>query len=137
MIPVDEFRQENLAISQLCAVLNPLLSKDELLTNPIVCELLERFSKKVEAHLDHEARSLYGDLLRKKGGTGGQVAAEFIENTHELKRILNKHNKHWCKGLTADSDFGAFRKQTSEIFHLVGQRIDMEEKKLFPVLSRP
>lgn len=136
MIPVEEFRQENQSISELCAVLSPLLEKDDLLTNPIVCELLERFHSKVKAHLEHEARSLYGELLRGHKVDGQSLASEFMGNTHELKRILSKYSKHWCKGTPVKpEDFDDFRQQTSDIFQLVDRRLNLEEKKLFPMLT--
>ena len=135
MIPVNEFRTENQEISNLCAVLHTLLGNDKVITNPIVCELFERFHKQVGEHLEHEDRSAYGELLRHHGDTATRLAAEFMENTHELKKILHKHNKKWCNGAN-EKDISHFKQETMDLFKLVDQRLSIEEHKLFPILQQ-
>jgi len=135
MVPVNEFREENQEISNLCDVLCTLLGNEKVVTNPIVCELFERFHKQLSAHLEHEDRSAYGDLLRHHGDAATKLASEFLENTHELKKIVKRHNKKWCNG-SEEKDIPAFIKETNELFKLVDQRLGLEENKLFPILEK-
>ena len=137
MAPVNEFREENVEIVQLCQVLAILLAEEKLVTNPIVCELFDRFRDKVAAHLLHEDRTAYGKLLRDRGKEAGALASAFLENTHELKKLISKYNKKWCRGLRPTEETAkVFQQQTTDIFQLVNQRLEMEENKLFPMLEK-
>ena len=136
MIPVNEFREENTAITELCQVLGVLLTDEKLVTNPIVCELFDRFRDKVAAHLLHQDREAYGKLLRDSGKEAGALASAFIANTHELKKLIAAYNKKWCRNRPSADTAGKFQQQTTEIFSLVNQRLEMEEEKLFPFLEQ-
>lgn len=134
MVPVNEFREENQEIADLSAVLSTLLTNEAIIANPVVCELFDRFHGKLGAHLNHEDRAAYGDLLRHNGKDASKLASEFLENTHELRKIVTRYNRKWCKGKNED-DMAAFRQETSDLFGLVEQRLQLEETKLFPILQ--
>ena len=134
MVPVNEFREENQEISDLSAVLITLLSNESVVTNPVVCELFDRFHDKLGAHLSHEDRSAYGDLLRHRGKDAAKMASEFLENTHELRKIVSRYNRKWCNGKN-ETDLAAFKQETTDLFGLVSQRLHLEETKLFPILE--
>ena len=134
MVPVNEFREENREISDLSAVLGTLLSNESVITNPVVCELFDRFHGKLGAHLNHEDRCAYGDLLRHHGTEATKLASEFLENTHELRKIVSRYNRKWCKGKNK-SDLSTFMQETTDLFRLVDQRLKLEETKLFPILD--
>lgn len=136
MPPVEEFREENTEITELCQVLAVLLADEKLVTNPIVCELFDRFRDKVAAHLLHEDRDAYGKLLRDRGKEANTLAGDFLENTHELKKLIAKYDKRWCRDRPNEATAGVFQQQTTEIFSLVSQRLVMEEEKLFPILEK-
>ena len=133
MIPVSELRDENRQINDLRQVLAALVEDKTMHENGIFCELLERFQAKLNLHLKHEARSLYPELLANKDNQVNQVARHFLDNTHELERLMNKYVKHWCHKLQ-DKELQQFINETEEVFHLVEERIKLEERHLFPVL---
>ena len=133
MTAVEELRQENNAIKDLSDVLSVLISSHTLRTNAIFCELLDRFRNKLDEHLKHEARSIYPELLNHDDANIKQVAKDFVSNTHELERILSKYVKKWCQNINSENH-EEFENETQEIFHLINDRIQMEEKHLFPVL---
>ena len=134
MVPVNEFREENQEISDLSAVLSTLLTNEKIVANPIVCELFDRFHGKLSAHLNHEDRCAYGDLLRHRGKDASKLASEFLENTHELRKIVSRYNRKWCNG-KGETDPSAFKQETTDLFGLVSQRLHLEETKLFPILE--
>lgn len=136
MIPVDEFQLENQQILDLCAALSALLDHPELHQNPITCELLDRFTDRVDAHLTHEDRSLYRELTGHADRHLNQVASQFMSNTHELKRLLAKFKKNWCRKPAANRSAEGFLAEAKEMFRLVDQRIDMESSKLLPLLAK-
>ena len=133
MIPVDELKKENKEIDDLRKVLIELVEIPDMHGNSIFCELLERFQAKLNNHLKHEARSLYPELLKSKDNDINNLAKRFLDNTHELERLLGKYVKHWCHKLH-DAELEKFIKETEEVFHLVEVRIKLEEKHLFPAM---
>ena len=133
MIPIEELRRENNEISDLSKVLSCLVSDSSLHENDVFCELLERFQNKLDQHLKHEARSLYPELLNHNDKNTKQTAHDFVSNTHELERILSKHARRWCHQIK-ENGHEDFKNETKEVFRLVNERIQMEEKYLFPVL---
>ncbi|MDH5764805.1 MAG: hemerythrin domain-containing protein [Gammaproteobacteria bacterium] len=133
MIPVEELRNENDAIKDLSNVLSNLVTDQSLRTNTIFCELLHRFQEKLDAHLKHEARSIYPQLLNHDDNHIKKVANDFLSNTHELERILSKYVKRWCHQINTENH-EEFERETLEIFRLVNERIQLEESHLFPVL---
>ena len=133
MIPVDELRSENDGIKDLSDVLVNLISDQKLRNNTVFCELMQRFRSKLENHLKHEARSIYPELLHNDDKNIKLVAKDFLSNTHELERIMNKYVKRWCDNITTENH-EEFENETGEIFRLVDERIKLEEKHLFSVL---
>lgn len=102
-------------------------------SNSIFCELLERFQARLNHYLKHEARSLYPEPLSSEDKHVNQVARHFLDNTHELERLMNQYVKHWYHKLNA-SELSQFSRETEVVFHLVKVCIKLEEKHLFPVL---
>ena len=133
MIPVEELRSENDGIKDLSDVLINLVKDQKLRTNPIFCELMQRFRSKLESHLKHEARAIYPKLLNHDDKKIKIVATDFLSNTHELERILNKYVKHWCDNINTDNH-EEFEDETMGLFRLVRERIEMEETHLFAVI---
>lgn len=134
MLPVTELENENREIDDLRVVLSVLIANSDLRNNAVFCELLDRFRGKLESHLNHEARALYPEMLSHRDQSLNQVAVMFVNNTHELERILNGYTKRWCKKYNS-GDRDLFINETEEIFRLVDERLHMETTQLFPALA--
>ena len=133
MVNVEELRKENQEIINLTNILHHLVADENLRSNPIFCELMERFNKSVEAHLTHEDRSVYSDLLNNDDRQIHNLADQFITNTHELRRLMKDYTKRYCN--SESSNHTDFVNMTKEIFSMVDRRIDLENSKLFPVIA--
>ncbi len=132
MIPIEEFRAENREIKDLCTLLTASIEDYSLRQNSVVCELLDRFVARVKAHLIHEDRSIYGDLLKMHTPKARNVANHFLGNTQELKRIFNAFSRDWCRKPHPEKEHAKYIKETKEIFRLICDRIEFEENKIFP-----
>jgi hemerythrin-like domain-containing protein len=135
MIAIDDLRKENQNILDLKSVLSELIGKEELLNNPVFCELLERFRSSVQSHLDHEDRTIYSELLNHDDKQINEVATHFLSNTHELKKLFSGFVKKWC-GHSQNADHASFVKETSEIFNMIDKRIKTENDELFPIVMK-
>ena len=136
MIPIQEFRAENAEIKDLCTILNLTIVEYGLTKNMIVCELIDRFVDSVNSHLIHEDRSIYRDLLSQHTTEASHIAELFLGNTQELKRIFKSYTKGWCKKAHAEDRHQKFVQESREMFRLVCERIDFEEKKIFPYFEK-
>lgn len=132
---VTELKNENKKISDTIEVLAHLINHNELRSNPIFCGLLKDFSDSVNNHLKHEGRSVYSELLPNKENGDYEMATRFINNTNMLTKILGDYAKTWCKAPRNFNTDEAFVTETKEIFHLVTERIMLEQDKLFPLLK--
>ena len=130
---IEELRNENAEIKELCDVLSKLIDDESLRTNKVFCELLQRFQDKVDNHLRHESRSIYSEMLNHDESSIKKVASDFLSNTRELEKIKSKYIKRWCHQINADNH-DKFKNETEEFFKLINDRIQMEETYLFKVL---
>lgn len=135
MIPIDEFRQENQEILDLSEALTVMIENADLRGNTVFCELLDRFSKKIEGHLNHESRALYGKLLQQQDSDLSRLASRFMTNTHELTRILSSYNRSWCHTEPTRGSNEEFTRETKAIIHIVNDRIRLESEQLLPALG--
>lgn len=136
MIPLEEFRAENTEIRDLCTILNLSIDQDSMKYNSIFCELIERFVKSVNSHLAHEDRSIYRDLLNQHTHEADHIADHFLGNTQELKRIFKAYSRGWCRKPHNDTQHQKYIEESREMFRLVCDRIDFEEKKIFPYFEK-
>ena len=84
MMAKEELEAENQEIINLASVLSVLIDKAEFRSNPVFCDMLQRFLDKISQHLSHEARSVYSDLLSDSNKETNHAATQFISNAHEL-----------------------------------------------------
>ncbi|MDH5473713.1 MAG: hypothetical protein OEY87_03400 [Gammaproteobacteria bacterium] len=131
----NKLEKENQHILDNIEVLEHLIAYDKLRDNPVFCGLLKQLTETINDHLRHEGRSAYKELLPHKDNGAHEIANQFMNNTNQLHKIMNDYAKHWCK---APHDFKtneAFIDETKNIFHLVTERINLEQKKLFPYIE--
>ena len=131
----DELLKENQEIVDTIEVLTHLISHNELRKNPVFCELLKKFSKTVNDHLTHEGREAYREMLPQNDSGAHEVAVQFINNSSQLDKIMKSYAKHWCNAPHDFSTNEAFIDDTKNIFHLVTNRIKLEQDKLFPHIN--
>ena len=135
MVAREELEKENQEIIDLASILSALVDKSEFRHNPVFCDLLHRFMDKINQHLNHEARSVYSELLTHSDTEINNAASLFIGNAHELEKILSGYTKRWCVAIPPSEKHDTFVNETNEIFRLLNERITMESKLLFPHLG--
>ena len=136
MIPLEELQKENKNISELMEVLTLITEKKDLRNNQIFCDLLHKFNDSVQAHLSHEDRSVYNELLHHPDKHINSLAQQFMGNTHELNRLLNKFTRDCRESKLIKKDSSEFLSDTREICRLVEHRLSLEDNKLFPAISQ-
>ena len=135
MISTEELRKENKEITDLCQLLSLLVENPDMQTNTVFCELLERFRHRVDVHLANEDHAVFRKLLTREDQHAHNIAADFLSNNRQLKKIFGEYKGQWCRdGMAPAVGDQGFVADTKDLFRLVCERVDMEHKKLFPLL---
>jgi hypothetical protein len=134
VIDIDELKNENRDLGELRDALAALVDHVGM-DNQVVREMVDRFVGKVGAHLLHESRSIYTELLEHGDEHARQVAGQFLDNTHELNRIFAKYSKRWCRYCEEGGDADMVRDDTRAVMRLVDERIALENGRLFPLVA--
>ncbi len=97
------------------------------------------FMKKTREHLDMEDKEIYRDLLSKGDNDTRNTANRFMSGSQELKRLLDKHMKHWANAkrdqLNIDHHI-PFVRETEELTGLMLDRLQDETENLYPLIRK-
>lgn len=134
MVPFDELNTQNHQIAELCKVLDVLIQDRSMCDTSIVCELFERFSEKVRAHLDLEEKTIYSKLLTHSDKSINNIALRSLNGSKEIKRIFANYTKCWCKNGLDIYNHEQFVADSGDMFRLVLERIQDEVEDLYPIV---
>ena len=136
MYSLDELKQQNQDITDLCNVLSVLIEKSELHSNPYVCDLIQRFKEKVWMHLVFEDNTIYAALFRHSDDSISNVAKAFHDSAREIKHRFSGYVKHWCKVAVSDAEHKALQEESRDIFALIMERVRYENEYMFPLVEK-
>ena len=136
MYTLDELKNQNQEISQLCDVLSVLIEQSSLHNNPFVNELMKRFKEKVWVHLVFEDNTIYAALLHTGDDKTSNVAKAFHDSAKEIKHRFSGFVRHWCSMPESNEERESLKKESSEIFRLIRDRISYENEQIFPLVEK-
>jgi hemerythrin-like domain-containing protein len=131
---LDQLKQQNQEISQLCDVLCVLVQEPSLSDNPFVQQLLTSFKEKVWIHLVFEDNNFYSALLCSDDEKTRETAQAFHDSAKEIKQRFSDFIRNCCN--PSDSDYKAFSEKSHEVFELIRQRIAYENEHIFPLVEK-
>lgn len=136
MYSLDELKQQNEDIARLCEVLSVLVEHKSMHNNPVVCELMARFKEKVWMHLVFEDNTIYSELAGHSDPAVRDIARQFHDSARQIKKHFSGYIRHWCKPTVEDSEHEALLQESREIFRLIRERIDYENRQMFPLVEK-
>ena len=136
MYSIDELKNQNQEISQLCDVLSVLMERPQLHDNPFVAELMKRFKEKVWVHLVFEDNTIYAALLYTEDEKTKNTAKAFHDSAKEIKHRFSGFVRHWCSQPDSDLEHKELSDESREIFTLIRERITYENEKIFPLVEK-
>ena len=136
MYSLDELKDQNQEISDLCAVLSVLVEQQSLHNNPFVCDLMARFKEKVWLHLVFEDNTIYSALSRHDNSAVSEVARDFHDSARQIKKRFSSYVRRWCNPSVGDKDHDELVIESREIFRLIIDRVEFENQKMFPLISK-
>jgi hemerythrin-like domain-containing protein len=136
MATLDGYRSTHSDLRQMIDDLRSLLTMEQLRIRPnartayeMLCDLGER----VRRHLTEEDHSLYPSLLIHDDPKVKSLAWGFISGEKPLRKTFEDYHSRWLKN--CDFNFSDdFLAETQEVFSMVAQRLDREERVLLPKL---
>lgn len=136
MYSLEDLKEQNQEISQLCDVLLVLMEQQSLHDNPYVRELMTRFKEKVWVHLVFEDNTFYSALLHSGDEKVLTIAQDFHDSAKEIKHRFSCFVRHVMSSARSDSEQVMLNNDCSEIFSLIKDRIAYENEKIFPLLEQ-
>jgi hemerythrin-like domain-containing protein len=136
MYSLDGYRSTHSELRQMIEDLRSILTMEQLRIRPnakTAYELLCDLGERVRRHLAEEDRGLYPNLLIHDDPKVKSIAWGFISGEKPLRQTFDQYHSRWL----ANYDFNfsdEFLAETHSVFDLVTQRIDREERILFPKL---
>lgn len=133
---LDQLKEQNQEISQLCDVLCVLVKEPSLNNNPFVQQLMTRFKEKVWIHLVFEDNNFYSTLLCSEDEKVRETAKAFHDSAKDIKRRFSEFIRLCCNTVETDSKYVAFSEQSHEVFALIRNRIAYENEHIFPLVEQ-
>jgi hypothetical protein len=136
MITFEELNKQNHEITELTNVLAYLLADRSMCDTQVCCELFYRYGTTIQDHLD-KVDHTYSGLLSSAENKINNTARQFMDGSHEIRRIFSQYQKKWCekrKQALVIGNHGDFYGETKAIFDLVLNRIQDETERLYPLI---
>ena len=138
MINYQQLNEENHQIVELSKILSYLFQDRSMCDTDTCCSLFYRYIDKVNQHMELVDNNLYKDLLAHPENDIKNVARNFMSGGQEIKHILNRYEKKWCRKMKQQILVGPkheqFLKETEEMFALILDRIQRETERLYPLV---
>lgn len=132
----DMFRQQHESIIALAQEITWRLDPGVLGSNARdTWMLLSTLSGKLGTHLAMEDRSLYPSLLSHSDERVKHTAREFITEMGAISQAFTSYKVKWATSSAIQDAPETFVKETRQIFSALRQRVDKENKILYPLLD--
>jgi iron-sulfur cluster repair protein YtfE (RIC family) len=130
------FRQQHESIIALAQEITWRLDPSVLASNARdTWMLLSTLSGKLGTHLAMEDRSLYPSLLNHSDQKVKHTAREFITEMGTISQAYSSYKVKWATSSSIQEAPDIFVKETRQIFSALRQRVDKENKILYPLLD--
>lgn len=140
MVSFDNLNVQNHKITELSNILSILIEDRMICDSPTCSQLFYQYMDHVTDHLREIDSNLYLDLLKHPSKEINNVANNFMSGSQEIKRIMNRYQKRWCKKKVQELSIGAkhntFIKETTEMFEMVLNRLQDEMEHLYPAVRK-
>lgn len=136
MHTLDSYRSTHSELRQMIEDLRAILTLEQLRVRrnaktayERLCDLGERINK----HLAEEDCGLYPSLLIHDDPKVKSIAWGFVTSEKPLRQTFADYDTHWLKNCDFNFTY-QFLTESDQVFDLIAQRIDREERVLFPKL---
>ena len=101
-----------------------------------VRSLLSKLSAKLKIHLASEDKSLYPELLNHKDANVKTTARKFVDEMGGISAVFVKYTEKWVSADAIQKNPNDFIKETEGLFSALANRIEKENKELYPLVDK-
>lgn len=87
-------------------------------------------------HLAAEDRALYPQLTASRDPEVAKLARHFVDEMGEIGPAFMAYSERWGRSTAIRDDFARFCRETIAVFAALGNRIDRENRELYPLADR-
>lgn len=130
----DSYRKQHEELVDIVTKVSGLLDKSKISEHAgDISVLLSQLSAKLNVHLAMEDKALYPRLMNSKDQKCSSTAKQFFDEMGGIKDVFQKYLGKYSmpKQITDHAD--SFLKDTKDLFNALANRIDRENKILYPL----
>jgi hypothetical protein len=137
MARLESFRKQHEELMALVKRMAPLLKPEQLARDSqMMRDLLTQLTSKLMVHLAMEDRSLYPKLIVHDDGPTRATAKRFMAEMGSVAQTFGAYSKRWAAPDAINSNPVTFVAETRQLFEVLGNRIEQENKVLYPLAER-
>ena len=131
---LDQFHKDHKELMGMATEILGLLNEQAVIDNAEkISTLLGSISGKLKIHLALEDKQLYPELMNSSNPEVQTKAASFQNEMGGLKEAFTQYASAWLSPMKIKNDPNTFINQTKEVFGAVANRVEREEKELYPM----
>jgi hypothetical protein len=124
--------------------LSKISEVEKLISNPAVVKErakdiateLAKFSGLLKMHLAMEDNSLYPSLLKSTDTKVRDTATKFQKEMGDIKAAFEVYSKKWLSAANMAADPDSFKKETTDLFKALKNRIQRENDELYAAADK-
>lgn len=133
---IDRFKQDHVDFFSSVTELRHLVQSGVREHAAELAKRLVSISSAIKMHLAAEDRMLYPALERSADAVTAQTGRQFREEMGSLAPALNTFMAHWSLASRITADPQGFRDDANAVFKALHQRVQRENRELYPLAER-
>ncbi|MCK9396926.1 MAG: hemerythrin domain-containing protein [Methylobacter sp.] len=130
---IDRFRQDHVAILTEVTELRKLIQTGISQNAGTIAKKIVAISSTIKLHLAAEDRTLYPRLLASDNPDVAQLGIIFQAEMGDIAAAYMEFARRWNLESKVSADPDGFKEDANNIFKSLHQRIQRENKKLYPL----
>lgn len=137
MARTDMFQQQHSEMAEIVTAISGRLDTATLANEAReVVSLLAQLGGKLKMHLAAEDKSLYPAMFSSSNSEASQAAKKFMDEMGGLKGAFDQYSSKWRSYVAVQNDPAGFATETKSIFAALKDRVQREDKELYPLADK-
>lgn len=100
-----------------------------------IVQTMNAMAGKLKIHLVNEDEYLYPQLLNHYDANLQTFGKKYIEEMKEVTKAYTDYKSRYNTTTKIENNIDGFKQETKQVFKVLANRIDREEKELYPLLG--
>ncbi|KYH28245.1 MULTISPECIES: hemerythrin domain-containing protein [Clostridium] len=132
---ISNLKRQHIEIRELVNFISNLINKNNIENDASeIAKNINILSGKVKIHLDSEDKFLYPGLLKEGNEKIKNIASTYINEMGNIALVFNDYKNRFNTKTKILSDIDGFKKETYEVFKVLLNRLEKEDKELYPLI---